>query len=187
MLHLLEDELLGKGRTRECYRHPENVYLCIKVDRRKGDRRSKLRREGRAKREIEELKRLANREMRLIVPGYHGSVPTQFGVGHIFDYITNNGETAPSLLRFLRQNPNMKSSVLSQLKTDLIDSGAIVSDLHGENILIISHPGVDLQFALIDGFSEGTFIKKGRYIKYFARKRLLKKWRQIEKQFSEEI
>jgi len=175
MIDLSRATFIGKGRNKQCYVFPTDSSRCIKVSN-EGANPKEL------KKELREYKRLSKRKAprhsKLFIPKYYGSEETSLGMGHIYDrLVKDNGDSYSTLREYiLAHNPAAKErdEILLEIFEGIYQSGAIISELNSDNILIL-----DIQpwkFALVDGFGEGASIKLTELHPHFARQKFKRKF-----------
>lgn len=83
MLILSDKALLGTGRHRKCYVHPDNKNLCVKIIYNYDDGGEKE-----IRRELSYLNHL-NKTLSdwSCIPRYYGTVETDLGVGYLYDLV----------------------------------------------------------------------------------------------------
>ena len=174
MLTLKENDLIGLGGVRSCYKHPDNPRRCIKIFHNYSSYSNKLH-----KMEVNELNRLSKKSFKLVVPKYYGSIMTNFGEGHIFDLIqTSKGKICLNLKDYLTRHPQEVERSITQIYRLLMESSGIFVDLRMENILVIEGEE-SVRYAIIDGFGEGTFVKKCSLIPFLGRRKTTRKWKKV--------
>jgi len=95
-LELSAEQLIARGWHRECYLHPADNNLCVKVEV-NGDE-TETRDEQAYYRHLD--KRLTDGQS---APHFHGQVVTNLGNGAIFDLVRDaDGEVAKTLAHYLK-------------------------------------------------------------------------------------
>ena len=180
MIKLNKSKLVGKGLHRECYRHPEDENLCIKVVVSGHD--DETRREKRYYRHIE--KRNISWDM---IPRFYGNVETNLGPGFVFDLIfDHDGKVSKTLEYYLSSNEETDalydglSSSLCLLKDYLLQQHIITMTLKPKNISCKRMKSGDVRLFIIDNIGNSDFIPICNYSKYFAGKKILRKWEAFE-------
>ncbi len=183
MLNIDQSTLFGKGHHRECYVHPQDSSLCIKiiVDDKPNDRQ--------VKREKNYYKHLQKRNVSFeMVPRYHGDVETNMGPGSVFDMITDhNGEVSKTLEYYLssskltEENYEGLSRSFAQLKTYLIRERIITMTLAARNIVCQRDKSGIIRFSVIDNIGNSDFIPICNYIGSLARRKIIRRWKRFEK------
>jgi hypothetical protein len=177
MVVIEDGDLLGKGRTRSCYRHPQYPERCIKIFHKK------IREEKNHRKELREIRRLLKRGLRsLAIPNFYGTVETNRGTGFVFDAIKGTTGKAPTLREWVKAHPEDLSRIKGELYRVLLESTAVFSTPHSDNFMMLEDNG-ELKFAIVDGLGEKAFLKTRSLIPYLARRRFKEQW----KDFSKEI
>ena len=181
MVELDKSNLSGKGLHRECYRHPENETLCIKVVVSGND--DETRREQAYYRHIE--KRRISWDM---IPRFHGNIETTLGRGAVFDLISDHdGEVSKTLEYYLSSNEETDthydglSSSLYQLKDYLLQQRIITMTLKPKNISCKRMTSGSFRLFIIDNIGNSDYIQICNYSKYFAGRKILRKWKDFER------
>lgn len=180
MIELDKANLIGKGLHRECYRHPENETLCIKVVVSGND--DETRREQRYYRHIE--KRGIAWDM---IPRFHGNVETNLGPGSVFDLISDhNGDVSKTLEYYLSSNEETEahydglSDSLDLLRHYLFQHRIITMTLKPKNISCKRMASDRYRLFIIDNIGNSDFIPICNYSRYFAGKKIRRKWASFE-------
>lgn len=175
MINLSQAVFIGKGKNKQCYVHPEDPSLCIKVSN-EGANPKELKKELREF--IRLRKKAPHRHSELTIPKYHGSLETSLGTGYVFDRIVKaDGSYYPTLKQHLQEkSPNRKvvTEIIQKLYNDIYQSAAIISELNADNVLVLS--ANPYQFSLVDGFGEGASLKISEWHPHFARRKFTRKF-----------
>jgi len=144
--------LIGQGRDRACYQHPENKELCIKVA---------LKPEKQSKREKNYLEYLKSKNRDLgHVSQYHGTIQTNLGTGYLFDLARDSdGKIAMTLKSAIKKKIIKETEVIrliSELENYLYSEKICVYDLSPSNIVVQKDTSNKWQFTLIDGLGVAT-------------------------------
>lgn len=181
MLKLDKSDFVGKGLHRECYRHPDNKALCVKVVVTGND--DETRREKKYYRHLK--KRNVSWEM---IPEYHGDVETNLGTGSVFDLVVDHdGAVAKTLEYYLTSNEKTEAhntglqQALAALKEYLLAHQIITMTLKPKNIVYPQSGAAEPRLVVIDNIGNSDFIPVCNYSKYFARRKILRKWDKFEK------
>ena len=180
MIMLEASRFVGKGLHRECYIHPENEQLCVKVVV-AGD-------QSESRREQKYYKLLQRRQICWdILPRFHGLVDTNKGSGAIFDLIRDdNGEVSNTLEYYLsaEQLDSSENAGICQaitvFKSELYRQAIITMTLSPKNIIYkktAAHAG---RLVLIDNIGNSDFIPICNYIHYLAKKKISRKLLRFE-------
>lgn len=148
----LTDELIvGKGRDRICYEHPNNTDLCIKVS---------ITKDKQSKREVSYFNFLKKTNADLSkLSIFRGKVNTNKGLGYTFDLIRDHdGEVSKTLRQCLELQEFTIQWIqpqLIELKKYLISNKICVRDISPSNISCQRTPhGIHL--FIIDGVSNAN-------------------------------
>jgi hypothetical protein len=181
MVTLDKSSLVGKGLHRECYKHPENENLCIKVTVH-GNNIESLR-------EIKYYKHLEKRDVPLdMIPRYYGEIETNLGKRSVFDLVMDYNDTVSKTLVYYfssddktDEHYNGLSESLYFLKDYLLRHQIITLTLNPKNIACQKINVRNFRLFIIDNIGNSDFIPICNYSKYFAQKKILRKWNRFEK------
>ncbi|GGY52971.1 hypothetical protein GCM10011297_27230 [Bacterioplanes sanyensis] len=180
MLTLTPELLLGKGRDRDCYQHPDNTQLCVKVARRP----EKQTRRERAYFQL--LQKQGKDTSRLAL--YRGMVNTNLGPAAVFDRVCkSDGSSAPTLHQALLQgelSPQQCSALVADLKHYLMSNAICVRDLSPNN-LMLQRQGEQQRLVVIDGVSNPGINPLNLRCPALARYYLGKAWRSFERKLQQ--
>lgn len=172
--------LVGKGLHRECYRHPENNKLCIKILF--SSSYSEVEREKKYYAHLQKRNILWD-----MIPRYYGEINTPMGTGYIFDLIVDHdGNVSKTLKYYLSDNgPNKINKhdlkkALSRLKKYLLQQRIITMTLHPKNICCQINKDGEICLYIIDNIGNSDFIPLCNFVAYLARKKILRKWQRFE-------
>ena len=180
MVNIEKSGLVGTGHHRECYRHPENKDLCIKIVVSGNDK--ECRRERKYYRRLE--KRGGAWDM---IPRYYGDIETNMGSGSVFDLVLDHdGATSKTLKHYLlsskrtEENYSRLSNALDLLKDNLLQQQIITMTLKPKNILCKKMASGSFRLYIIDNIGNSEFIPISNYSSYFTKKKILRKWMRFE-------
>jgi len=176
MIELLPEQLFGKGLHRECYVHPDNDNLCIKV--------VVLRGEEETRREQAYYKLLQKKNIAWdMLPQFHGVVETNMGPGAVFDLIRDpDGPVAKTLEHYLESaeltldNYQGIKQSLMLLKDYLIAQNVMTMTIKPKNIVYQrrdAHQGLCI---IIDNIGNSDVIAISSHSRYFGQKKIMRKW-----------
>ncbi len=180
MILLNTSYFVGKGLHRECYIHPDDEQLCIKVVV-AGDL-------SESKREQSYYKLLQKRGISWdILPRYHGVIETNMGAGAVFDLIRDfDGEVSKTLEYYLAaeqldkaENPGL-SQAISVFKQELHRQSIITMTLSPKNIMYKKTSSNEGRLVLIDNIGNSDFIPICSYIDSLAKKKITRKLHRFE-------
>lgn len=181
MIKVDKTYFIGKGAHRECYRHPENKNLCIKIIA-----------SGHTKESEREKKYYKHLEKRGIswemIPQYHGDIQTTLGQGSVFDLILDqDASISKTLGYYLSSQEKTKkyydslTNSLFALKKYLFDNRIITMNLDPSNILCQRSEDKISRLFIIDNVCNTEFIPISSYSNFFAKIKLSRKWDRFEK------
>lgn len=187
MIKLEKSRFVGKGYHRECYRHPEDSNLCIKVVVHGNS--AEIRRENKY------YKHLKKRGISWdFIPRYHGKVETNLGTGYVFDLIKDdNGEVSKTLDYYLSSTLEFKAQVSSlskalyDLRKYLLNQRIITMTIDPRNIACQKVGSGLFRLYVVDNIGNSDFIPICNYSKWFAKKKILRKWDRLEKLIHESV
>lgn len=188
-INLTEELLLGKGRSKDVYIHPENPAQCIKINARDDcDHRV-------------EMSYRKSRERRNLPPSplmvtYVGPIETNLGTGYVFERITDydgtNSKTLEELIELEQkvraENTSVRKlldtekeypkvlDVLLRLRRELFRENIIVSDMWSYNFMIQFANPSDWRIRIVDDFGSSSWIPVVYYIDYFGAKHVKNRW-----------
>ena len=172
--------LVGTGHHRECYRHPEDSSLCIKII--VSGNNKEIRRETKYYRHLQ--KKDVSWDM---IPRYYGEIETNMGSGTVFDLVfDHDGAISKNLKHYLssneltEENYRRLSNALDLLKNYLLQQRIITMTLNPNNILCKKLASGSLRLYVIDNIGNPVFIPIFNVSSYFAKKKFLRKWKRFE-------
>lgn len=175
-----EGLLYGRGSHKECYLHPLNDRLCIKVPYNDGGKID-------LEREIKyiELLKFKNKDYS-ILPKYIGKVQTSRGRGYIFELIKDyTGEKSLTLEDFLKDeillsdNLDLVTGLLKQLRTNLLQNEIITMGLFPENIIFQRISNNKYRIRIVNDMGSAALIPLEYYFSFFAIKKVLRRWQRF--------
>ncbi len=180
MILLNASYFVGKGLHRECYIHPDNEQLCIKVVV-AGDL-------SESKREQSYYKLLQKRDICWdILPRFHGIIETNMGAGAVFDLIRDfDGEVSKTLEHYLSsehldsaEHPGIYQAI-AVFKQELYRQSIITMTLSPKNIMYKKTASYEGRLILIDNIGNSDFIPICSYIDSLAKKKISRKLLRFE-------
>lgn len=172
--------MIGKGLHRECFVHPHDPALCIKVvvsgtideNRREAAYYAHLARRG------------VSWEM---LPRFHGLLQTNLGEGAVFDLVRDyNGQVSHTLAHYLASkqltadHATVLSTALVNLKSYLLQNRVITMTLKPKNILFQQHAQDEGRLVIVDNIGNSDFIPLANHSKWLAQRKIQRKWRRFE-------
>ena len=180
MIQLDKSGLIGKGLHRECYRHPGDANLCIKVVVSGGW--DETRREKKYYQHLE--RRGISWDM---IPRYYGDVDTNLGPGAVFDLVADHGgEVSKTLEYYLSGNEQAEQDydnlldALSLLKDYLLQQRIVTMTLKPKNISCKKLESGAFRLFVVDNIGNPELTPICNHSKYFANRKTLRKWKQFE-------
>jgi len=150
-INLSDNLIVGKGRDRVCYEHPNNANLCIKIS---------ITNDKQSKREVSYFKFLKKTNADLSkISIFRGKKNTSIGLGYTFDLIRDHDGCISKTLRQCLESQEFTTQwirpQLIKLKQYLITNKICVRDISPSNISCKKTPhGIDL--FIIDGVSNSN-------------------------------
>ena len=182
MIHLDKKSMFGKGHHRECYPHPDDANLCIKiiVD---GSHDS-----NQAQRELKYYKHLKRRGISWdMLSGYHGDIMTNMGIGSVYDLIKDHdGSVSKTFGYYIASNEIAEANyedllkTLYALKQYLLKEGIITLTLAHRNIVCQKNDTGIFRMHVIDNIGNGDFIPLASHINFLARIKIERRWKRFE-------
>ena len=170
---IINTELIGKGKERSCYLHPQDAGKLIKISREDVNTQSK--------REIDFYKTLINREVDYShLPRFHGEIETDHGQGFIVDIVRDHdGEVSKSMLWYMENGYELADfePYLEELKDYLLNNLIIFThDLYPGNMLFQKFSETEARLVVIDGIGDTVFIKWLNFFPSHVRSKINRRW-----------
>jgi hypothetical protein len=176
MIELSSKQLIGRGLHRECYQHPLNNALCIKIVFNGNSTETK--REQAYYRFLE--RRLPDWTA---LPRFHGNIVTNKGTGAVFDLIRNvNNEIALPLSEYMADTEHFHeyakeiAKALMAFQRYQLKHNIQTMSLKPWNLVYRLDETGQGKIFLIDSLGNSDFIPACNYIKLLGRKKILRKW-----------
>ena len=189
MIHLPDDLFIGSGRMRDCYLHPDNPDLLIKV--RNGHCPEGKDPNGFELAHWERIRRVHGK-----LPGIidcHGYVETDRGTGLVVDCVRNHdGSLAPPLAVIL-DSPRgwdlerIRAGLAAYLE-ELVNRNIQLFDLNAGNLVIRKGENGTLQPVSIDlkgPYDNHEFIPVSTHIPWFSRRKIARRAKRLLALFDE--
>jgi len=183
MIKLSNTQLIARGWHRECYQHPNNHNLCIKVVV-NGDERETRREQA--------FYRLLNKrkvECWDHIPKFHGNQLTDKGMGAVFDLVRDHdGQVANTLHYYLNDASHTSryaSSILTamrELKNYQKKHNIITMSLKPKNLLFRLLKSGQGEIVIIDNLGNADFFPISSYMPCLGKRKIERKWQSF-KQF----
>lgn len=183
MINIDKSNFFGKGNHRECYIHPEDKTRCIKIIVDGNDQSSQIMREKKY------YKHLENRNISWdMLSRYYGDIETNMGLGSIFELIVDHdGNVAKTLEYYLNNHQETDShydglsECFANFKDYIFTNRIITSRLYPRNITCQKGEAGIIKFTIIDNIGNSDFLPISNYSKYFARKKITRRWEHFKK------
>lgn len=177
MIELKPSAMIGKGLHRECYVHPENNNLCIKVVVTRGEEETR--------REQAYYKFLQKRNISWqMLPKFYGIVDTNLGDGAVFDLIRDADEGSVSkTLEYYLESPELTEAnfqgiaqSLKSLKAYLLDQNVMTMTIKPKNIVYQQQDEQHGVCIIIDNIGNSDLVSISSYSRFFGRRKINRKW-----------
>lgn len=179
-IELSAECLIARGWHRECYRHPEDHNLCVKVVV-NGDDKETLREQG-YYRHLQ--KHLSDWQS---IPQFHGNIATNLGNGAVFSLIRDpDGEVSKTLGYYLSS-----AELFSRYRAELQDSlqrlfcyqikhNVITMSLKPNNLLFQRSDTGQGNMFIIDNLGNAEVIPFSTHSRFFGSRKIQRKWRKFK-------
>lgn len=179
MLQLKRSAFIGKGLHRECFVHPEDKNLCIKVVVR-GD-------QSESEREESYYRHLQQRQIIWqSLPKFHGHVETSMGRGAIFDLVRDDGGAISRTLEYYLSSANEEAldegclkAALDFLWDDLYQQKILTITIKPKNVLYQMLNENKGRLIIVDNIGNSDSIPICNYIGFLAREKTKRKWQRF--------
>lgn len=181
MIVLNQSLLVGKGLHRECYVHPHQNELCVKILFTNAGLKE-------VAREQAYYKLLQKRNISWdVLPRFYGNIKTNLGSGAVFDLIKDSdGKASKSLEYYLssieetKQNYTGLSKAFLDLKKSLFHNKIITMTIKAKNIVYKRTNSTQGALIIIDNIGNSDFIPISNYISFLAKKKISRRWSRFE-------
>ena len=163
------------GGRANCYYHPDDDDLCIKI-------KKPIENDERMLQEVKYMMKLKTKDRDYDYPfyaTYHGVIETNFGVGHVYDLIrdetTQNRSLTLSHYREMTKAPLSDVTIkgaLMRLKKQMIAHKVFANDLHAKNICCRILADGGMECVVVDGLGHRDFFPVVDYFHFFAKKKM---------------
>lgn len=173
--------MVGKGLHRECFVHPEDPGLCIKVVVAGSINENR--------REAEYYAHLESRGVSWeMLPRFHGLVQTNLGEGAVFDLVRDHdGRNSHTLAHYLAsagltlQYQDSLREAMARLASYLLENRVITMTLKPKNILFRQEVEGGGTLVIVDNVGNSDFIPLANHSSWFARRKIRRRWRRFER------
>jgi PhoP regulatory network protein YrbL len=180
MLHIDRKKMIGKGRHRECFVHPDDENKCIKVVV-YGD-------EKETEREQSYYQRLSKRQISWsMLSQYYGVVETNLGQGAVFELIRDyTGEVSRTLEDYLLTPNGIEFPVsrllhsLRHLKKYLLQEKIITMTIKPKNIVYQRYSKTEGCLIIVDNIGHSDCLRLCDHFDWWASRKIERKWARFE-------
>jgi hypothetical protein len=181
MIELDPHSLIGKGLHRECFVHPEDPLLCIKIVVAGSGNENR--------REQAYYAALAARGVAWdMLPRFHGLIHTSLGEGAVFDLVRDYdnrisltlGQYLASEQLTLQHGAALRQG-LRNLKNYLLEHRIITMTLKPKNILFQREAEGGGKLVIVDNIGNSDFLPLANFSARLARWKIERKWRRFER------
>jgi hypothetical protein len=183
MLTLEKSSLIGKGRHRECYIHPEDPGKCVKIVV-FGDMKETAR-------ELAFYKLLEKRKASMaMISRYFGVAETNMGDGHVFELVRDSdGGVSKTLDYYLTSCMSDTTnaavglddllSSIDALKQYMLKEKIITMTIKAKNIAYKRNKSSE-HLVLVDGIGNSDFFPVCNWIGPLAIRKIKRRWKRFE-------
>jgi len=175
MITINKSLLVGKGHFRTCYQHPEDNNLCIKV--------SNLGDSVHSHKEFNEYMRLVNNNVPTdLIADLYQIEPTDLGERLICELVWDfDGKISNRCSEDLNGEFQIELAIqlkvaLERFKKYVYDNYIILRDLNSVNLLFQRISETEGNLIIIDGLGNNDYIPIANYWKWWAKKKIDRKW-----------
>lgn len=180
MIVLEKSSLVGKGLHRECYLHPDNDLLCVKVIV-NGNM-------DEHNREQSYYRHMTRKNIPWeMIPRFHGTVNTNMGEGAVFDLIRDHdGDVSKTLEYYFNSSDILENQLpgftqaFYNFKNYLLEYNIITMNLKPKNILYKKESDNEGRLYLVDSIGNSDFIPIANHVNFLAKKKIQRKWERFE-------
>lgn len=172
----LSDKLfVAKGVHKAVYRHPSNTRYCIKV--------TFTFRDTDIERELLYRKALKIRNKKpSLLPEYFGSVETNLGPGHVFEYIVDyDNQPSLELKSVFEKNLDVREifrvtplEFVRIFRDMLLAQKIVVSDVDPSNFMVQRISADRFTFKVVDNIGSPVMVPLAYYFDFVAERRIAK-------------
>ncbi|MDL4915160.1 MAG: YrbL family protein [Enterobacterales bacterium endosymbiont of Blomia tropicalis] len=179
---------IAKGRHRECYLHPDDDRLCVKIIYNATNSGLKE-----SRREQAYYRFLEKRNIDWsVLPACHGKVETNLGTGMVFDFVRDfDGKPSRTLEHYLHHeffdglNNPVFCNALAALKVDLLKNRIISMTLKSKNILYRKESAETGRLVIVDNIGNSSLIPVASYSDFFGKRKIERTWARFINSLSE--
>ncbi len=180
MLTINATDMIGKGLHRECYSHPQDQNLCIKIAVNENVKETR--------REQKYYRLLKKRQICWdMLPKYYGNMDTNLGSGAVFEMIRNHDGSVSKTLEFylksIQQTERCYSGLASAffaLKKYLLNEQIITMTIKPKNVLYQEINDDAGKLIIVDNIGNSDYIPIANYSKTLGDRKIKRKWYRFE-------
>lgn len=174
--------VVGVGRHRVCYIHPQDSTKCIKVIYNHGDHA-----DAEVKRECAYYNRLEKylKDWRGI-PRFYGEVPTNLGTGYVYDRTVDfDGKPSQTMLhryQGFKKSPELYDEMIhlvEVLEDYLTDNHIVTMNIKPLNVLCHRVSSTEIFPVICDNLGTSDFFPIAEYCPWFARRKLKRQFERM--------
>jgi hypothetical protein len=182
IIYLNKSLIIGKGKKRTIYSHPDNPDQCLKIEHHKNTNENNI--------DIKYHQHLQNRGASFKhVACFQGEQNTNKGNAVVFELIKDyDGKISKTLQYYLtlKKFDLLIAEHLLILKQYLLTERIIFVDVYPVNIVLCKINATDVTLIIIDALASRNLIPIAHYVNFFAVKMIKRRWhRTIEKSYKE--
>lgn len=184
ILQLNDKLFIGHGYHKNCYHHPFDKSLCIKLAYNEEGQKD-------LSRELKYLAVLKKKDKDYsVLPKYYGPVQTNLGLGHVYELLEDyDGQKSKTLKDYLTDASLLKANLpmliteLKKLKTTLIDNEILTMGIASENILFQRKNPADKlpSLRVINDMGSPALIPLEYHFSCFAKAKVKRHWQRFMK------
>ncbi len=178
MMLILEDKnIIGQGKDRVCYMHPDDSDKCVKIIKVNHSHKQSVREHSYYK-----FMKRKNKDMRFLSK-FYGKVNTNLGFGLVFELCRDSDIKISNSIGYYFENNLYEESLsiidnLKKLRKNLTINAIIFTDFTSNNILYKTETKTIM---VIDGIGNYDLIKISDYFKRLATNKINRRFDRFEK------
>ncbi len=177
MLILEEKHIIGQGKDRICYIHPDDSDKCVKIIKVNRSHKQSIREHSYYK-----FMERKNKDMRFLSK-FYGKVNTNLGFGLVFELCRDSDIKISNSIGYYFENNLYEESLsiidnLKKLRKNLTKNTIVFTDFNSNNILYKTETKTIM---VIDGIGNYDFIKISDYFERLAKNKINRRFDRFEK------
>lgn len=190
MIEIDNSLFFSKGTTRQCFIHPDNKNLCIKISLKDQGKRTAgilkaIKRENKFYKYLEKQNISWSNLSR-----YNGDIDTSIGQGSVYELIRDyDGEISKSLESYLKQD-NLTGihyetlcKKLKNLYVYMQENKVLTTSLLTRNI-VVKQSNNDFELVIIDDIGNSEFLAVSQLIPLLGERKIKRKWVRLLKKIN---